>query len=72
MAARYKDLSIPTKKQEKFDEFLQKQPAAVRQTVKIDDVVLTRDGGSVQLKGSTDPKLLDELDELKKNEMEAR
>lgn len=30
MAQRYKDLSIPTKKQEKFEEFLQKQPAAMR------------------------------------------
>ena len=38
----------------------------------IEDVVLTRDGQSVQLKGATDPKLLDELDELKRNEHEAR
>ena len=33
---------------------------------------MTRDGLGVQMKGSTDPKLLKELDELKDNERECR
>lgn len=72
MANRYKDLSVPIKKEELFEEFLSKQPTHLQKTVKIDDVVLTKDGNGVQLKGASDPKLLDELDQLKENEAAAR
>jgi hypothetical protein len=72
MAIAYKDLDVPIKKQQLFDEFLSKQPTHVQKTVKIDDVVLSKDGKAVQMKGAADPKLLDELDELKENEASAR
>jgi hypothetical protein len=44
----------------------------MRDQVTIEDVTLTKDGTGVQLKGATDPKLLEELDVLKLNEKECR
>ena len=72
MAQRYKDLTIPTNKQMKFDEYVSKQPAHVRANLQIEDVVLSKDGNSVQMKGAMDPHVLQELEELKDKEEEAR
>lgn len=41
-------------------------------TINIDNVVIMRDGSIAQTGGSQDPRLVEELETLKKNEQESR
>ena len=55
--------------QEKFDEFKSKQSNMITNTtINIENMVINKNG-EVSM-GGTDPKLLEELEELKKNEKE--
>jgi hypothetical protein len=57
--------------QDKFDEFKSKQSNMITNTtINIENMVINKNG-EVSM-GGTDPKLLEELEELKKNEKEAR
>jgi hypothetical protein len=71
MASKYKDLNTKTLREEKFEEYKANQMSAHHSALNIDNMVITRDG-SIAPSGSADPRLLEELDELKINEKEAR
>lgn len=71
MASKYKDLNTKTLREEKFEEYKANQMSAHHTALNIDNMVITRDG-SIAPSGTADPRLLEELEELKKNEKEAR
>ena len=68
----YKDLEQQTDKEKKLDEFKSKQININNTTINIDNVVVMRDGSIAQTGGTQDPRLLEELETLKRNEQESR
>lgn len=68
MASKFKDLSVKTNKQLKLEEFKSKQINLYNTSITIDNMVINKDGSVVQGGGSTDPKMIEEIESLKKHE----
>lgn len=71
-AALFSDTSQPTRRQQALAEHQAKQINVNNTTLNIDNLIINSDGSVAQGGGPADPKLLEELEELKKNEAEAR